>query len=131
MRSRSAATWGLHWLRHGYATWSLASPDDGGYGLDLASVSRWLGHHRTSVTQDLYVSPVNDHQERARAVTKRAGAVVTPPFDPLREGREAAASDLIAWARKHRKGLIWIETAVQIVLRGCDSPRNHDRPTRL
>lgn len=70
-REAAGTEWGFHWLRHAYATWSLAYKEDGGYGLDLASVSEWLGHHRTSVTQDLYVSPAHDHRARAREVTRR------------------------------------------------------------
>jgi hypothetical protein len=74
-RQATGIDWGFHWLRHAYATWSLAKEEDGGYELDLPSVSKWLGHHRTSVTQDLYVSPVSDHQARARAVTARSVGV--------------------------------------------------------
>jgi integrase len=70
-RDTTGATWGFHWLRHAYATWSLAREEDGGYALDLASVSKWLGHHKTSLTQDLYVSPVKGHSTRAREVTRR------------------------------------------------------------
>lgn len=70
-RIESGTTWGFHWLRHAYATWSLASPEDGGYGLDLPSVSKWLGHGRTSVTHDLYVGPAPDHEKRARTATRR------------------------------------------------------------
>lgn len=74
-RKASGTTWGFHWLRHAFATWSLASPDDGGYGLDLPSVSKWLGHGRTSVTQDLYVGPARDHEVRARETTRRLPGV--------------------------------------------------------
>lgn len=70
-RTESDIAWGFHWLRHAYATWSLAHEQDGGYGLDLASVSKWLGHNRTSTTQDMYVSPIGGHEERARAATAR------------------------------------------------------------
>lgn len=70
-RQSSGTTWNFHWLRHAYATWSLASEADGGYGLDLPSVSKWLGHGRTSVTQDLYVGPAPQHDARARQITKR------------------------------------------------------------
>lgn len=70
-RELSGTAWNFHWLRHAYATWSLASPEDGGYGLDLPSVSRWLGHGRTSVTHDLYVGAPPKHDDRARQVTSR------------------------------------------------------------
>ena len=35
--------WTFHWLRHSHASYSLAPVQAGGFGLDLKSVSEWLG----------------------------------------------------------------------------------------
>ncbi len=63
--------WTFHWLRHGYASWSLAPTSSGGFGLDLASVSAWLGHKKVSTTQDTYVQPQANDLEVARQVTNK------------------------------------------------------------
>ena len=63
--------WTFHWLRHGYASWSLAPTSSGGFGLDLASVSVWLGHSKVSTTQDTYVQPQADALGTARQSTTR------------------------------------------------------------
>ena len=63
--------WTFHWLRHGWASWSLAPESAGGYGLDLASVSEWLGHQKPSTTQNIYVQPKADAVEHANEVTQR------------------------------------------------------------
>lgn len=47
--------WTFHWLRHAFATYSLAPKGSGGFGLDLPSVQHWLGHAQPSITQDMYV----------------------------------------------------------------------------
>jgi integrase len=61
--------WTFHWLRHGYASWSLAPKTSGGFGLDLAAVSRWLGHSKRSITQDTYLQPPADALDTARRAT--------------------------------------------------------------
>jgi integrase len=63
--------WTFHWLRHAWASASMAPAAAGGFGLDPASVSRWLGHKRLSTTLNMYVvRQTNDH-ETARRLTKR------------------------------------------------------------
>jgi integrase len=62
--ARSAAGWvdngwNNHWCRHHYATFSLAARP-WGHGIDLAVVSRSLGHSRISQTLDTYVQKVGD-----------------------------------------------------------------------
>ena len=49
--------WTPHWLRHSYATLSLASRDSGGYGMKLESVSACLGHKQVSTTLKNYINP--------------------------------------------------------------------------
>lgn len=44
-------------LRHHFATYSLASVEDGGYGFSLATVSLWLGHASTHHTSETYNHP--------------------------------------------------------------------------
>jgi integrase len=63
--------WTFHWLRHGYASWSLAPQSCGGFGLDLAAVSGWLGHHKTSTTQNTYVQPPANALDIAREATTK------------------------------------------------------------
>lgn len=47
--------WTFHWLRHAYASYSLAPVSADGFGLPSKSVSVWLGHARPSITHDMYV----------------------------------------------------------------------------
>ncbi|KQX74492.1 site-specific integrase [Aeromicrobium sp. Root472D3] len=61
--------WTFHWLRHAYASYSLAPKDAGGYGLDLKAVSEWLGHSRPSITQDMYVERHTNDVTRAQETT--------------------------------------------------------------
>lgn len=76
--------WTFHWLRHGYASWSLAPKSYGGCGLDLASFSRWLGHSKVSITQDTYVQPKSNAREIARESNQapwlEAGGLGPIPF---------------------------------------------------
>mgnify|MGYP003341082141 CR=1 FL=1 len=44
-------------LRHHFATYSLASVEDGGYAFSLATVSAWLGHASTHHTNETYNHP--------------------------------------------------------------------------
>lgn len=72
-KARAAADWEWthHWLRHGYASWSLAPESSGGYGLPLPAVSKWLGHQKVSTTQDTYVQAPADADDLASLVTAR------------------------------------------------------------
>lgn len=51
------------------SSWSLAPKTSGGFGLDLAAVSRWLGHSKRSITQDTYLQPPADALDTARRAT--------------------------------------------------------------
>lgn len=69
--------WTFHWLRHAYASYSLAPKDAGGYGLDLKTVSEWLGHSKPSITQDMYVERQPNDVSRARSTTKQLPGTAT------------------------------------------------------
>ena len=45
---------GLHALRHFYASWCAARPQDGGLGLPLKTVQVRMGHSTLAMTSDLY-----------------------------------------------------------------------------
>ncbi|MEZ0579256.1 tyrosine-type recombinase/integrase [Nocardioides sp. MH1] len=64
--------WNFHWLRHAFASVSLAPQSAGGYELELASVQRYLGHRKPSTTQDMYLVPQKEHIKNARRRTKEA-----------------------------------------------------------
>lgn len=61
--------WTFHWLRHAYATYSMASKKSGGFRLDPVSVQEWLGHTRLSTTQDMYVERQSDDVRIAKKRT--------------------------------------------------------------
>ena len=63
--------WTFHWLRHAYATYSMASRKSGGFKLDPVSVQGWLGHARLSTTQDMYVERQSDDVKVAKKRTSR------------------------------------------------------------
>ena len=63
--------WTFHWLRHSWATYSLASKKSGGFRLDAVSVQEWLGHARLSTTQDMYVGRRKGDVKAARKSTSR------------------------------------------------------------
>lgn len=67
--------WTFHWLRHAYATYSMASKKSGGYKLEPVSVQNWLGHVRLSTTQDMYVERQSNDVEVARRRTHRLPGV--------------------------------------------------------
>ncbi|WP_168929350.1 site-specific integrase [Nocardioides sp. GY 10113] len=78
-RSEAEWPWTFHWLRHAFASVSLAPKEYGGFGLDLASVSRHLGHSRTSTTQDMYVLPQQGDVATTKRLTAHAPGTVPPP----------------------------------------------------
>jgi integrase len=57
--------WTFHWLRHTFATTSLARKDRGGYNMDIEAVTELLGHKSTSTTTDYYVHAASNFLERA------------------------------------------------------------------
>ncbi|GAA4597852.1 hypothetical protein GCM10023107_42600 [Actinoplanes octamycinicus] len=63
--------WTFHWLRHGYASWSLAPVAEGGYEIAPARVQKWLGHGQLSTTLDTYVHKSSDDDEHLRATMRR------------------------------------------------------------
>ena len=63
--------WTFHWIRHAYATYSMASKKSGGFKLDPVSVQEWLGHARLSTTQDMYVERQSDDVKVAKKRTSR------------------------------------------------------------
>lgn len=60
--------WTNHWLRHHYASFSLAPPPLG-FGLPATVVQESLGHHSLSVTLNTYTQHVADPVELMRAAT--------------------------------------------------------------
>lgn len=79
--------WTYHWLRHAYASYSLASEQEGGYDIGLALVSQRLGHRHQSTTQDMYVVPTPMAAQRARDITSRLpgqAVAVAPDADARR-----------------------------------------------
>jgi integrase len=63
--------WPAHYLRHHFASVSLAPRDAGGYGLDVADVSRWLGHSSSRTTMDTYRQPQSGSAAAARGATSQ------------------------------------------------------------
>lgn len=63
--------WTHHWLRHSWATWNLAPQSIGGYGFDIGTVSKWLGHSKPSTTQDFYIEPLSNSLRSIKQLTNR------------------------------------------------------------
>lgn len=59
VREAAEFRWPTHWLRHHYGSVST-SPQPYGYGVQLAVVSRSMGHSNPSVTLDTYTQPTAD-----------------------------------------------------------------------
>ena len=71
-RKRCEWQWrGFHWLRHGWASWSLAPTSDGGYGFNPTRVQEWLGHEKLSTTTDTYVHKPRGDDSHVREATRR------------------------------------------------------------
>ena len=71
-RERCGWQWrGFHWLRHGWASWSLAPESDGGYGINPTRVQAWLGHAKLSTTTDTYVHRPRGDDSHIRETTRR------------------------------------------------------------
>lgn len=84
--------WRLHWLRHAWASVSLAPVTAGGYGLDPASVQVWLGHRKMSTTLDYYVNRQHSDEETAYAATVRK----PPPAFSVPAGDGSMLGDITA-----------------------------------
>jgi integrase len=74
--------WSFHWLRHAWASLSLAPRTVGGYGLDPQSVSEWLGHAKLSTTLDLYVVAQQDATATAMSLIAGPPGVPGPRTEP-------------------------------------------------
>ncbi|SDO33013.1 Phage integrase family protein [Klenkia soli] len=61
---------GFHWLRHGFASWSLAPASDGGFGMNPTRVQKWLGHKKLSTTTDFYVHTPRSNDAHIREATR-------------------------------------------------------------
>jgi len=61
--------WNTHWLRHYYASYSLA-PRPVGYGMQVTKVSASLGHASKTVTIDTYLADVGSHDDVLKATAK-------------------------------------------------------------
>lgn len=60
--------WPSHnWLRHAYASWSLAPQSVGGHHFDQTDVQHSLGHKRLSTTLNTYVQPTVNGWDVARS----------------------------------------------------------------
>ncbi len=64
-------SWTYHWLRHGFASWTLLAKDKGGFGIEIEVVQDWLGHSRPSITRDMYVEKRTGGDDEAWAETGR------------------------------------------------------------
>jgi integrase len=78
--------WTFHWLRHAFASYSLASKDQGGLGLSVTYVQKQLGHRKPSTTTDRYQSPIAGEGDLAREMSKTLPWEVFPALgsDDLR-----------------------------------------------
>lgn len=70
-KEASGWKWKFHWLRHAFASVSMAPASAGGYDLDEAAVSEWLGHAKLSTTLDMYRVKPKDATRMARIQTHR------------------------------------------------------------
>jgi integrase len=74
-RKRCGWQWSsFHWLRHGWASWSLAPESDGRHGITPTRVRMWLGHTKLSTTTDTYVhEPRGDDSHICEATRRLPG----------------------------------------------------------
>src|SRR6202008_2883837 len=93
---------GLHALRHFYASWCAARPQDGGLGLPLKTVQVRMGHSTLAMTADTYghLFPSNDDAE-VLAAGERVPHGVSPRAAPAGGARETRAGPVDAGARLH------------------------------
>lgn len=63
--------WTFHWLRHAFASYGLASKDQGGLGFSVTYVQHQLGHEKPSTTTDQYQAPLAGEGDLARAMSEK------------------------------------------------------------
>lgn len=78
--------WTFHWLRHAFASYGLASKDQGGLGFSVTYVQRQLGHKKPSTTTDKYQAPLAGEDELAREMSERV------PWEVLRSPEATTAA---------------------------------------
>ena len=69
--------WTFHWLRHGHASYGLASKDQGGLGFSVTYVQQQLGHEKPSTTTDQYQAPLAGEGDLAREMSENLPWVVS------------------------------------------------------
>lgn len=62
--------WTFHWLRHAFASYSLASKEHGGLGFSVPYVQKQLGHEKPSTTTDKYQSSIGGEGDEARRMSQ-------------------------------------------------------------
>lgn len=62
--------WTFHWLRHAFASYGLASRDQGGLGFSVTYVQQQLGHAKPSTTTDRYQAPLAGEGDLAGEMSK-------------------------------------------------------------
>jgi hypothetical protein len=62
--------WTFHWLRHAFASYCLASRDQGGLGFSVTYVQQQLGHRKPSTTTDRYQTPIAAEGDRAEELSR-------------------------------------------------------------
>lgn len=67
----------FHWLRHGFASWSLAPQSDGGFDINPNRVQAWLGHAKVSTTTDIYSHTPRGDDSHIRDTTSRLPGIPT------------------------------------------------------
>ncbi|KQP64395.1 site-specific integrase [Nocardioides sp. Leaf285] len=81
--------WTFHWLRHGHASYSLASKEHGGLGFSVTYVQGQLGHAKPTTTTDRYQSPIAGEGDAARKMSRTLPWEVTthetPPASAMTE----------------------------------------------
>lgn len=63
--------WTFHWLRHAFASYGLASKDQGGLGFSVTYVQQQLGHEKPSTTTDQYQAPLAGEGDLAREMSEK------------------------------------------------------------
>lgn len=63
-------SWTFHWLRHAFASYGLASKEQGGLGFSVTYVQQQLGHEKPSTTTDQYQAPLAGEGDLAREMSE-------------------------------------------------------------
>jgi hypothetical protein len=75
-------SWTFHWLRHAFASYGLASRDQGGLGFSVTYVQQQLGHRKPSTTTDRYQTPIGAEGDRAQELSRTLPWDVPALLDP-------------------------------------------------